>query len=44
VARMIEVYLEQRQSPDEGFAAFTNRHEIDELRTMFSQSPVVIHV
>ncbi len=44
VARMIEVYLEQRQSPDEGFAAFTNRHEIDELRAMFSQTPVVIHV
>lgn len=36
VARMLELYLEHRESPEEGFAAFTNRHEIDELRQMFS--------
>jgi hypothetical protein len=38
---MIEVYLERRNAPDEGFAAFTNRHEINELREMFSQTPVL---
>jgi ferredoxin-nitrite reductase len=36
VTRMLEAYLERRGSPTEGFAAFTNRHEISELREMFS--------
>jgi len=39
VHRMLEVYLERRVSPDEGFATFTNRHEIDALRQMFSHIP-----
>ena len=39
VTRMLEVYLERRAAPDEDFATFTNRHEIAELREMFSASP-----
>ena len=41
VARMLEVYLERRETSDESFAAFTNRHEIGELREMFSQAPAL---
>jgi ferredoxin-nitrite reductase len=44
MARMLQTYLERRHSPDEGFAAFTNRHEIDELREMFSLTPVTANV
>ena len=36
VTQMLEAYLERRQSPAEGFADFTNRYKISELREMFS--------
>jgi ferredoxin-nitrite reductase len=41
VARMLEVYLEQRESRHEGFADFTNRYEVDQLRAMFSRSTMM---
>jgi ferredoxin-nitrite reductase len=41
VARMLEVYLDRRAAPDEDFAKFTNRHEIDELREMFAPTPTL---
>jgi ferredoxin-nitrite reductase len=40
ITRILELYLKHRSAPDEGFAAFTNRHEIGELREMLSQAPV----
>ncbi len=36
VTRMIEIYLEQRTTPDESFSDFTNRHDIADLRGMFA--------
>jgi ferredoxin-nitrite reductase len=44
VTRMLEVYLERRATPEEDFAAFTNRHEIDDLRAMFAQTPALAAV
>jgi ferredoxin-nitrite reductase len=38
VAHLLEVYLQQRKSLDEGFAEFTNRYEIEQLRALFSQT------
>lgn len=34
VERLLKAYLAHRLAPDESFHAFTNRHEIDELRKM----------
>jgi len=44
VTRMLEVYLDQRATPVESFAEFTNRHGVDDLRAMFSQTPVLASV
>ena len=35
VARMLRGYLANRAAPGESFLAFTRRHEVDALRTMF---------
>jgi ferredoxin-nitrite reductase len=35
VARMLQGYLANRAAPGESFLAFTRRHEVDALRTMF---------
>jgi len=35
VARMLRGYLANRAAPSESFLAFTRRHEVDALRTMF---------
>jgi len=35
VARMLQGYLANRAAPGETFLAFTRRHEVDALRTMF---------
>src|SRR5882757_2655442 len=35
VARMLQGYLANRATPGESFLAFTRRHEVDALRTMF---------
>ncbi len=35
VGRMLEAYLAHRASPQESFLAFTRRHNIDALRTLF---------
>ncbi len=40
VARMLKAYLAHRNSADESFAAFTRRHEIDALKTMFEREAV----
>ena len=44
VARMLEVYLDERRSPDEGFADFTNRYDVEQLRAMFSQNATMATV
>jgi ferredoxin-nitrite reductase len=44
IARILEVYLERRMSADEAFAAFTNRHDVEELREMFAPSPATAAV
>ncbi len=36
VERMLRAYLAHRGSQDEGFQAFTRRHEIDALKTIFA--------
>jgi ferredoxin-nitrite reductase len=38
VARMLEIYLERRDSVGEAFADFANRFEVGELREMFTAS------
>jgi ferredoxin-nitrite reductase len=35
VERMLKGYLAHRAAPDESFLAFTRRHEVDALKTMF---------
>ena len=35
VERMLKGYLAHRASADETFLAFTRRHEVDALKTMF---------
>jgi ferredoxin-nitrite reductase len=35
VERMLKAYLTHRISPDETFLAFTRRHEVDALKTLF---------
>jgi ferredoxin-nitrite reductase len=37
VARVLQAYLSQRTSADEGFLAFMRRHEIDAIKTLVSQ-------
>ncbi|TWT89769.1 Sulfite reductase [ferredoxin] [Pseudobythopirellula maris] len=36
VAGMLQAYLDHRASPEEGFAEFTSRHEIDQLKELFA--------
>jgi ferredoxin-nitrite reductase len=36
IERMLKAYLAHRAAPQEGFAAFTRRHEIDALKAMFA--------
>jgi ferredoxin-nitrite reductase len=38
VERMLQAYLAQRASPQETFAAFTRRHDIEALKTMFTET------
>ena len=40
VARMLKAYLAHRGSADESFSAFTRRHELDALRTLFEREAV----
>ena len=35
---MLKTYLARRASRDETFQAFTRRHEIDALKTMFAEA------
>jgi ferredoxin-nitrite reductase len=44
VARMLEVYLAQRESPDEKFADFTNRYDVEQLRAMFTENTMMATV
>jgi ferredoxin-nitrite reductase len=39
VERMLKSYLAHRASPDETFLAFTRRHEVEQLKTMFDMEP-----
>jgi ferredoxin-nitrite reductase len=41
VLRMLEIYMENRSSDEEGFAEFTNRYDIEDLRSMFPVSAAV---
>jgi len=40
VERMLKAYLAHRSGADETFLAFTRRHEVDELRTLFAAEDV----
>jgi len=40
IERMLKAYLAHRASPDESFSAFTRRHELDALKTLFAQEAV----
>ncbi|HYA06358.1 MAG TPA: NirA family protein [Xanthobacteraceae bacterium] len=40
VERMLKAYLARRASADESFAAFTRRHELDALKTLFAPEAV----
>ena len=40
VERMLKAYLAHRASAEESFAAFTRRHEVDALKTMFEREAV----
>jgi ferredoxin-nitrite reductase len=40
VERMLKAYLAHRASTDENFLAFTRRHEVDALKTLFEQQAV----
>jgi ferredoxin-nitrite reductase len=40
VERMLKAYLAHRASADESFLAFTRRHDVDALKTMFEQQAV----
>ena len=40
VARMLKAYLAHRASADESFSAFTRRHELDALKTLFEREAV----
>ena len=40
VARMLKAYLAHRGSADESFSAFTRRHELDALKTLFEREAV----
>jgi ferredoxin-nitrite reductase len=40
IERMLKAYLAHRASADENFIAFTRRHEVDALKTMFEQQAV----
>jgi ferredoxin-nitrite reductase len=40
VARMLEAYMTHRAAPDETFLAFTRRHEVDRLKTLFAAEAV----
>ena len=37
IERMLKAYLAHRTAPDESFAAFTRRHEVDALKTLFER-------
>jgi ferredoxin-nitrite reductase len=39
VEHMLKGYLARRASPDETFLAFTRRHDVDALKTMFEAEP-----
>jgi len=36
VERMLQAYMARRLSPQEIFQAFTGRHEVDALKTLFA--------
>ena len=40
VERMLKAYLGHRASTDESFLAFTRRHEVDALKTLFETQAV----
>jgi ferredoxin-nitrite reductase len=40
VERMLKAYLDHRASADESFLAFTRRHEVDALKTLFETQAV----